>query len=50
MQNMPEIRHELDDQQYKELSKLKDKRGLTWKGLMLAGAHELDNSLDVESP
>jgi hypothetical protein len=50
MQNMPEIRHELDDQQYKELSKLKDKRGLTWKGLMLAGAKELDNSLDVESP
>lgn len=45
MDSMPEIRHELADDQYKELSKIKDRRGLTWKGLLLAGADALE---DVE--
>jgi hypothetical protein len=47
---MPEIRHELSEEQHEELINLKDKRGLTWKGLLLAGAKELDESIEIESP
>lgn len=45
---MPEVRHELDDEQHEELSKLKDKLGLTWKGLMLAGAEALADDEDID--
>lgn len=48
---MPEVRHKLDDDQHKELSKLKDRLGLTWKGLLLAGAEALaeDDKMDTDS-
>lgn len=37
-----EIRHELDDEQYKELKEIKDKQGRTWTGLLVAGARALE--------
>lgn len=33
-----EVRFELNEEQHEELSELKDRRGYTWKGLMLEGA------------
>ncbi|WP_312854314.1 hypothetical protein [Natronococcus sp. JC468] len=36
------IRFEVDDEQYERLKEIKDKRGYTWKGLMLEGAEALD--------
>ncbi|XVH33889.1 hypothetical protein ACNS7O_18965 (plasmid) [Haloferacaceae archaeon DSL9] len=47
---MPEVRHELSDEQYKELSQLKDYLGLTWKGLLLAGSKELKETDDQGKP
>lgn len=38
-----EIRHELDEDQYERLSDLKDRRGYTWKGLLLEGAEALED-------
>lgn len=47
---MPEIRFSVDEEQYAELSKLKAKRGLTWKGLMLTGADQLTDDIAIDSP
>lgn len=38
-----EIRMELDDDQYEWVRELKDRRGFTWKGMMLEGAKRLDS-------
>jgi len=37
-----EIRFEVEDEQFESLKDLKDRRGYTWKGLMLEGAKALD--------
>lgn len=37
-----EIRFEVEDEQFEALKDLKDRRGYTWKGLMLEGAKALD--------
>lgn len=34
-----EVRAELSHEQYERLKKIKDKRGYTWKGLILEGAN-----------
>ena len=40
---MVEVRIEFDDdEQYERLKEIKNKRGYTWKGLMLEGAEALD--------
>lgn len=31
-----------DDEQYKELKRIKKKHGLTWKGLLLQGARRME--------
>ena len=36
------IRIEVEDDQHERLSEIKDRRGYTWKGLLLEGAKELD--------
>ncbi len=36
------IRVEVEDDQHERLSKIKDRRGYTWKGLLLEGAKALD--------
>jgi len=36
------IRFEVDDEQHERLKEIKNKRGYTWKGLMLEGAEALD--------
>ena len=42
-----EIRFEIDDrEQFERLRDLKDRRGYTWKGLMLEGAKALEDEDD----
>ena len=36
------IRVEVKDDQHEQLSEIKDRRGYTWKGLLLEGAKALD--------
>jgi len=36
------IRVEVEDDQHEQLSEIKDRRGYTWKGLLLEGAKALD--------
>lgn len=36
------IRVEVEDDQHEQLSDIKDRRGYTWKGLLLEGAKALD--------
>jgi hypothetical protein len=36
------IRIEVEDDQHEQLSEIKDRRGYTWKGLLLEGAKALD--------
>ena len=38
------LRIELDEEQHDRLTELKDERGYTWKGLLLEGAHCLEES------
>ena len=40
---MREIRFKIEDEQYERLTELKERRGYTWKGLMLEGAKRLDS-------
>jgi hypothetical protein len=37
-----EIRFEVDEEQHRRLKAIKDKRGYTWKGLMLEGVEALN--------
>lgn len=37
------LRIELEDDQHERLSELKDRRGYTWKGLLLEGADCLES-------
>lgn len=37
-----EIRFEVADDQFERLKSVKDRRGYTWKGLMLEGVDALD--------
>jgi len=39
-----EIRLELDEDQHEQLSQIKERRGLTWKGLMLNGAEAVEDT------
>jgi hypothetical protein len=43
-----EIRFEVDEEQYERLKAIKDKRGYTWKGLMLEGVNSLDTDNSTE--
>lgn len=38
-----EIRFEVEEKQYEQLKALKERRGYTWKGLMLEGTKRLDS-------
>jgi hypothetical protein len=38
-----EVRFELTEEQHERLVELKDRRGYTWKGLMLEGAERLES-------
>lgn len=40
---MKEIRFEIEDEQYERLRELKQRHGLTWKGMLLQGAKRLDS-------
>lgn len=46
---MPEIRFSVDDEQYRQLTEIKDKYGLQWKGLMLFGADELSDENEIKT-
>lgn len=37
-----EIRFTVDDDQYEQLKEIKDRNGLTWKGMMLQAAKHID--------
>jgi hypothetical protein len=43
-----EIRFEVDEEQHERLKAIKDKRGYTWKGLMLEGVSALDTGETTE--
>ncbi|MGB9964123.1 hypothetical protein [Halobacterium hubeiense] len=43
-----EIRFEVDEEQYERLKAIKDKRGYTWKGLMLEGFEALNTDETAE--
>ena len=47
---MPDIRFSVDDEQYQQLTEIKEKHGLEWKGLMLFGADELSDEIEVNTP
>jgi hypothetical protein len=47
---MPEIRFSVNEEQYKQLTEIKEKHGLQWKGVMLFGADELDDEIEVDTP
>jgi hypothetical protein len=47
---MPEIRFSVDEKQYNQLTEIKEKHGLQWKGLMLFGADELGDEIEVDTP
>jgi hypothetical protein len=38
-----EIRFTIDDDQYEQLKAIKERHGLTWKGMMLHAAKRLDD-------
>lgn len=37
-----EIRFTVDDDQYEQLKEIKERNGLTWKGMMLQAAKHID--------
>ena len=47
---MPEIRFEVSEQQHSQLTEIKEQYGLEWKGLMLFGADELGDEIEVDTP
>jgi hypothetical protein len=39
---MPNLNVEVSDEEYEQLSEVKDVHGLTWRGLIIQGAKALD--------
>ena len=44
----PTLHIEVNDEQYERLSRLKEERGLTWRGMLILAADEIEADRDPD--